>query len=64
MPVLESARASGTRKTRQERTVVACSILKGMHRWAQPFTNGDTCACGAMRLAVKVGSAAYEVHDE
>jgi len=52
------------RLTRTERTIVACSILKGLHRWAAPFSDGDTCACGALYLhATPIGGAVYEVHD-
>ena len=48
----------------QSRAVVACQIIKGIHRWVEPFADGDTCACGALHLfAHPRGSAAFEVHD-
>lgn len=49
--------------TRDARAIV-CSVIKGVHRWADPFHDGDTCACGALYLTAHPQSAAaFEVHD-
>ena len=47
----------------QTRAAVACSIVKGVHRWAEPFGDGDTCTCGALHLFRQHGAAIFEVHD-
>lgn len=49
---------------RGQSAALLCSILKGIHRWPQPFRDGDSCSCGALRLDTKPqGLAAFEVHD-
>jgi hypothetical protein len=55
----------GGHAARDDAAAVACSIVKGIHRWADPFNDGDTCACGALFLyAHPRGSAVFEVHDQ
>jgi hypothetical protein len=64
-PIIRAPKPGGYKRSdRPARTVVACSVIKGVHRWAQPFQDGDTCACGALRLARSVGHASFEMHDE
>jgi hypothetical protein len=66
--------SAGARRRRQVRNptpagyqtdhaVVACSVGKNIHRWGDPFKDGDTCACGALFLYTHPrGAAVFEIH--
>jgi hypothetical protein len=57
-------RPGGYLKRDELQPSVRCNVERGVHRWARPFGDGDTCSCGTFHLVVVPrGAVAFEVHD-